>query len=205
MLGINNKLFGQFGITARHTVSFFDFDDTKNESPRSHSWYGSVDYMYRMKNYRLGIAAAPFIRITDPAGHFISAFQPDQETVIDGAKAAGINFYVKYHPLDFLKCDCPRINKKGLWFKQSFYLMPQVGYEFRKFYDINNKALEGTDQLASIGLLGGVDLYLFYPVIISPQLGIEKNFQVSGTNINFVQKHSPWAFTGGLRIGVGLL
>ena len=83
--------------------------------------------------------------------------------------------------------------------------MPQVGYEFRKFYTSDNKALEGTDQLANIGLLAGVDLYLFYPVIISPQLGVEKCFQTSATNINFTEKHNPWAFTGGIRVGIGLL
>jgi hypothetical protein len=205
IIGIQYKAQAQFGLTARHTVSFFDFDDTRNVTPRSHSWYLSADYMYRMKNYRMGIALAPFVRITDPSGQFISAVEPDKETPIEGAKAAGVHVYAKYHPLDLLKCDCPRINKKGLWFKQSFYLMPQVGYEFRKFYTSDNKALEGTDQLANIGLLAGVDLYLFYPVIISPQLGVEKYFQTSATNINFTEKHNPWAFTGGIRVGIGLL
>jgi len=137
-------------------------------------------------------------------GSFTPASQITEDLTIKDAKSIGASLYVSYYPLDFIKCDCPTIDKRGLWFKQSLFIQPEIGFEVKKYYTTPSAELSDLDKLISAGLFVGVDIPYFYPLMISPMLGLKKYFQLNDNPL-FGAKRNPLAVEAGIRFGFGRL
>lgn len=200
----SSYLSAQYGIRFQYIASLNDFPDTKNESSLSQGGMIALDYRYGFKNYRMGIGLMPYAKIIIPKGNFIIGVKDGEGILLDNAKAFGANFTFTYYPLDIIKCDCPTINKKGLWLKQSLFLEPQLGYELRNYKPKVSDGLDFRDQFITAGLFVGVDMRMLSSLTLSPLLGVRKHFEL-GRSKRLDNVSNPFGVEVGLRLGWGLL
>ena len=200
LLNITNA---QFGVSTEfRSYPVNDFESIVNDNLFDANYGISMDYWFRLKNYRWEMMPT-----------LSASISPDKTTTYLESSDIGLftgrfQFKNNFYLLDFKNdCNCPTFSKQNGWFKKSFYLQlaPSYGWNRLSLNPTNAEASTANIHLFELGLGAGFDIGFSDLVTLSPYFNYVITNRFSQDKIQSIEdnaRNNLNHFVVGVRLGL---